>query len=252
MARQLPSTKDAKPLAVMPMQYGALLLALNTILELEVPVTEQELLDDVSRLKNGWRCYHCDFFATTREEAEAHFGDGDEASEFVPLCKWWTKSDEAERMRAYQEVVKDLAVERDFSSAMRAEKSALEDKVAATDAWIKSHWPTHTSLQEVFNTFHSQQGELLVALLKLSLLATEGLTVQVAGHSFNIQSQHMTKAVAWIRKNCLILRHVEGLPAFEEDKLACDIDETSLTLSILGMEPAQYVARPDAAGAPRG
>lgn len=37
-----------------------------------------------------WRCFHCDFITNDPAEAQAHFGDQDDASEFVPICKWWS------------------------------------------------------------------------------------------------------------------------------------------------------------------
>ena len=76
-------------------------------------LARDEALEEVEKLKKSWRCFGCDFVTSDPKAAEAHFGDGDEASEFVPVCKWWAESDDDERKRGYQDLIIELNGARD-------------------------------------------------------------------------------------------------------------------------------------------
>lgn len=77
----------------------------------------------------SWRCFGCDFVTSNPKEAEAHFGDGDEGSEFVPICKWWAKSDEAEKRQAYQDLLIELAGARDREGEQFSRVEQLQAKL---------------------------------------------------------------------------------------------------------------------------
>lgn len=86
-----------------------------------------------------WRCFHCDFHTNIREEAEAHFGERDDAEEFKPICKWWSNMDEAERRETLQDSIRDLRHLQDESG--RAEtrievlEAALRGLIHDTQEW---------------------------------------------------------------------------------------------------------------------
>jgi hypothetical protein len=64
-------------------------------------------------LVDYWRCYHCDFVTTDREQAKAHFGDRDDPEETKPVCKWWFLMSEDERVGQLQDVIQQLNEERE-------------------------------------------------------------------------------------------------------------------------------------------
>lgn len=61
-----------------------------------------------TQLRDYWRCFHCDFATTDRAEAQAHFGDRDDAEEFKPICKWWQMMSEDERVKTLQDTIQQL------------------------------------------------------------------------------------------------------------------------------------------------
>lgn len=63
-------------------------------------------------LQDYWRCFHCNFATTDKAEAEAHFGDRDDAEEFKPICKWWNGMDDEDKAHALQSALQDLNYER--------------------------------------------------------------------------------------------------------------------------------------------
>lgn len=63
--------------------------------------------------QNYWRCFHCDFDTWNRKEAAAHFGDRDDPDESKPLCKWWDRMSEDERVGQMQDLIQQLNDERD-------------------------------------------------------------------------------------------------------------------------------------------
>jgi hypothetical protein len=94
-------------------------------------------------LKDYWRCFHCDFHTTNRRDAEAHFGDRDDAEEFKPICKWWSNMDDAERREQFQGVIRQMndvtednngLIERIGRAEDRIEE--LLDQIDSTDATL--------------------------------------------------------------------------------------------------------------------
>lgn len=74
-----------------------------------------------------WRCFHCGFATADKAEAEAHFGDSDEAE---PLCLDWTRLTEDERVQAVQNLCRELAGERDENATLLAERDRLAALIA--------------------------------------------------------------------------------------------------------------------------
>ncbi len=73
---------------------------------------DKTLQPSVDNPLDYWRCFHCDFATHNREEAEAHFGDRDDAEEFKPICKWWATIAEDERAVTLQDYLQQLNYER--------------------------------------------------------------------------------------------------------------------------------------------
>jgi hypothetical protein len=81
-----------------------------------------DLLDDIDTLvaensrltaalgeaQRKWRCFYCEFATDNPVEAEAHFGDRDDAGEFKPICKWWARMDDSERRETLQDLSKQV------------------------------------------------------------------------------------------------------------------------------------------------
>lgn len=91
--------------------HGILHAPTRTTLRRLWPIREPST-ESPSGLRDYWRCFHCDFHTTSRAEAEAHFGDRDDAEEFKPICKWWSWMDEGERRAQFQAVILELNAER--------------------------------------------------------------------------------------------------------------------------------------------
>ena len=79
----------------------------------------------------GWRCFHCDFVTTDPEEAQAHFGDRDDAEEFKPICKWWAGMDDDERKHAFQDLQRALTREQEDGANQAERIRVLESTIAA-------------------------------------------------------------------------------------------------------------------------
>lgn len=101
---------------------------------------------EIPELKDYWRCFHCDFATTNRRDAEAHFGDRDDADEFKPICKWWSNMDDAERREQLQGVIRQMndVTEDNDGLAERTARSetrekALEDALREIDEKTIDH-----------------------------------------------------------------------------------------------------------------
>ena len=95
------------------------------------------LRDDLSnaRMANRtWRCFHCEFTTSDEAEAQAHFGDRDDAEEFTPICKWWAEMDDTARKHQFQDLQKSLTRtqehEADLEEQVRQLREALK-RIAA-------------------------------------------------------------------------------------------------------------------------
>jgi hypothetical protein len=122
-----------------------------------------------------WRCYHCDFVTRDAAEAEAHFGERDDAEEFKPICKWWSRMDDHERLETMQSYIKDLAVERNENYSQRIAIEGLEYQVGLLyNKDFSGYKPFRdakvTSVYEAFCLYDSMEGRALSAEEKLKAL----------------------------------------------------------------------------------
>lgn len=119
-----------------------------------------------------WRCFHCDFITNDPAEAQAHFGERDDAEEFKPICKWWAGMDDDERKYVFQSLQRDIAAEQDENSSLRTKIEGLEYQVDSQEGAIKSYKPFREchSIYEVFCLYDSMEGRALAAEEKLALL----------------------------------------------------------------------------------
>lgn len=117
-----------------------------------------------------WRCYHCDFVTNDPEDAEAHFGERDDAEEFTPICKWWAEMDEEERADTLQDTLKELNKEREYSANLRAENEKLEYQVNSQTSYISSYkaFAGCRSITDIFHLYDTMEGRALAAEEKLA------------------------------------------------------------------------------------
>jgi hypothetical protein len=118
-----------------------------------------------------WRCFHCDFITADPLEAQAHFGDRDDAEEFKPICKWWASMTADEKLFHFQQALKDLEAERRETDRQRVAIEGLEYQVDSFPQQIKSYKPFRgcNSIYDVFCVFDSMEGRALAAEEKLTL-----------------------------------------------------------------------------------
>lgn len=119
-----------------------------------------------------WRCFHCDFITSDAAEAEAHFGERDDAEEFKPICKWWARMGDDERLDALQTTIKDLASERNDNYRQRIAIEGLEYQVGLLYNKDFSGYKPFleagvTSVYEAFCVYDSMEGRALLAEQKL-------------------------------------------------------------------------------------
>lgn len=112
-----------------------------------------------------WRCFHCDFITADRAEAEAHFGDRDDAEEFKPICKWWAAISADERLLHLQQALKDLAAEQRENMSQRVAIEGLTYQVDGIPMQIKSYLPFRNcgSIYDIFCVYDSMEGRALAA-----------------------------------------------------------------------------------------
>lgn len=122
-----------------------------------------------------WRCYHCDFITNDPQIAEAHFGERDDAEEFKPICKWWSRMDDQERLETLQSYIEDLARERNDKYSQRIAIEGLEYQVGLLhNKEFSGYKPFReakvTSVYEAFCLYDSMEGRALAAEEKLKQL----------------------------------------------------------------------------------
>lgn len=117
-----------------------------------------------------WRCFHCDFVTSDRAEAQAHFGDRDDAEEFKPICKWWASMSADEKLSQFQQALKDLEAERNQNDRHRTAIEGLEYQVNAIPHAIKSYKPFRgcSTIYDVFCVYDSMEGRALAAEQRLA------------------------------------------------------------------------------------
>lgn len=118
-----------------------------------------------------WRCFHCNFITNDPVEAEAHFGERDDAEEFKPICKWWDRMGDDERIAALQSHIKDLAAEQEENHRLRRQIEGLEYQVDSLPAW-KGYkvFSQCTSANDIFCLYDSMEGRALAAEEKVKNL----------------------------------------------------------------------------------
>lgn len=112
-----------------------------------------------------WRCFHCDFVTSDPADAQAHFGDRDDASEFKPICKWWSNLSDDERKHSFQDLQRELTAAQDESDSLRVKVEGLEYQVGSMEGAIRSYRPFKDchSIHDVFCLFDSMEGRALAA-----------------------------------------------------------------------------------------
>lgn len=130
---------------------------------MEATADEQKM--DAILQATPWRCFHCDFITRDAAEAEAHFGDRDDASEFKPICKWWAWMSEDERIKTFQDTLKDLRSEQRENEGNRVAIEGLEYQVETHAGIFNSYKPFRkcSSMYEVFCVYDSMEGRALAA-----------------------------------------------------------------------------------------
>lgn len=115
--------------------------------------------------RDYWRCFHCDFVTADPAEAQAHFGDRDDAEEFKPLCKWWATMTADDKIFHFQQALKDLEAERRDNERLRTANEGLQWKADSLELEIKSYKPFREcrTMHDVFNLFDSMEGRALAA-----------------------------------------------------------------------------------------
>lgn len=112
-----------------------------------------------------WRCFQCDFITSDPEEAAAHFGDRDDGEEFKPICKWWARMNDTERLETMQDQLRELNRGAEELIKLRDHVEALEEQLANQESAIRSYKPFREcrSINDVFNLFDSMEGRALAA-----------------------------------------------------------------------------------------
>ena len=94
----------------------------------------------------------------------------DDASEFVPICNWYSRETDAERMYSLQDAVKELNHERKDNEKLREHNETLEYQVDMQESVIRSYKPFKDcrSINDVFCLYDSMEGRALAAEERLA------------------------------------------------------------------------------------
>lgn len=135
----------------------------------------RETRDKLATSEYTWRCFHCGFETASATEAEAHFGERDDAEEFKPLCKWWSKLSAEERAAQFQDVLQQLNQERDEASRLLRKVEGLEYRVESQESEIASRFKGCRSINDAWHAFDIMEGRALWAEQQLRLADGAGL-----------------------------------------------------------------------------
>lgn len=143
-----------------------------------------------------WRCFHCDFITNDPAEAQAHFGDQDDASEFVPICKWWSSMPDDERKHTFQELQRDLTREQEDNGNLRLKIEDLEDRLDSAENAIRQYKPFKdcSSAWAVFSVYDSMEGRALAAEERERVLVN---AINEAGFAVYMTDDGKTTLKAW-------------------------------------------------------
>lgn len=132
----------------------------------------KETPSDVILKAMPWRCFYCDFITIDRAEAQAHFGDTDDAEEFKPVCKWWASMSADDKIFHLQQALKDLEEERRQNDSHRVAIEGLTYQVDGIPMQIKSYKPFREcgSIYDIFCIYDSMEGRALAAEARLEQL----------------------------------------------------------------------------------
>lgn len=121
-----------------------------------------------------WICFHCGFETANHAEAQAHFGDRDDAYEFTPTCTWWAKLTSEERAQEIQDLRQEITAEQEENSLLRTRIEGLEYRVDGQLSEIRSFKPFRqcTSVNEIFHLYDSMEGKALAAEAVIATLPT--------------------------------------------------------------------------------
>jgi len=117
-----------------------------------------------------WRCFHCDFITMDREAAAAHFGDRDDAEEFKPVCKWWARMDDHERLETLQDTLRELNKGAEENMRLLTRIEGLEHQVHSQQSAVQGYKPFREcrSIYDVFCLYDSMEGRALAAEERLA------------------------------------------------------------------------------------
>jgi hypothetical protein len=134
-------------------------------------------------VKRPWICFHCEFETTDPAVAAAHFGDRDDAEEFKPICKWWARLSEDERVETLQNTVQQLnESQSDYTSLseelkrVKLERDEARDKGMTLCCWVGSALMlTHEAKKaiEKLPANFSMPNSLRVVLNRIQEMATD-------------------------------------------------------------------------------
>lgn len=130
----------------------------------------QETQAKLDRESGVWRCFHCGFDSADQSEAQAHFGERDDAEEFTPICTWWARLSKEERAQEIQELQRQFTAEQDENGNLRQKIEGLEYRIDGQLCEIHSFKPFRScdSIHQVFNVYDSMEGRALLAEQQLA------------------------------------------------------------------------------------
>ena len=143
-----------------------------------------------------WRCFHCDFITNDPAEAQAHFGERDDAEEFTPMCKWWANMDDQERKEQFQSLNQELNGEREDSAKLLDKVEALEYQLDSQEGAIRSYKPFKDcrSINDVFFVYDFMEGRALAAEEREKVLVE---AVNEAGFAVYLSDEGKTFLKVW-------------------------------------------------------
>jgi hypothetical protein len=122
-----------------------------------------------------WICFHCGFETSDPAEAEAHFGDRDDAEEFTPICRWWRNTPDAERVYAMQDLHRDLVAERAENARLDRRVEGLEYETQSQSSVIAQYFKGCSTIYQAYCEFETMEGRALAAEKLWAFLEQRGV-----------------------------------------------------------------------------
>lgn len=123
----------------------------------------KQRVEELSKVPEKWRCFHCGFETSDEKEAAAHFGDQDNAT---TLCADWAEyTTHDEKLAHCQQLEKELSSERDENWKLCQSNDALQYQVDSFESAIQSFKPFRGchNVQDIFNLYDTLEGLKVVA-----------------------------------------------------------------------------------------